>query len=99
MSYTDANSFTVGTVNTVGLTSQGDITLKALGADDITVSNSIQKAGSGAQTLTLQANENIVFDSAAGAGLASGATNTYNVLLNADRDASSGGAINSIPAR
>ena len=77
----------------MGLTSQGDITLKALGAGDITVSNNIQKAGSGAQTLTLQANENIVFNNSADVGLASGATNTYNVVLNADRDASAGGAI------
>jgi hypothetical protein len=93
VAYTDTNSFTVGTVNTVGLTSQSDITLKALGAGDITVSNSIQKAASGAQTLTLEANENIVFNSGAGAGLASGAANTYTIVLNADRDASAGGAI------
>ena len=71
----------------------GDITLTALGAGDITVSNNIQKAGSGAKTLTLQANENIIFNNSASVGLASGATNTYNVVLNADRDASAGGAI------
>ncbi|MBE0627388.1 MAG: hypothetical protein IH606_21525, partial [Burkholderiales bacterium] len=89
----DANSLAVGTVSTPGLTAQGDITLKALGAGDITVSNNIQKAGAGAQTLILQANRNIIFSSGADVGVSG--SNAFNVVLNSDLDQATfaGGAI------
>ena len=79
-----------------GIVTDGNVNVTALAAGDITVLKDILKSGTtAATTLTLQANQNIVFNNAASAKLASGAAGTYSMVLNSDLDQStaSGGAI------
>ncbi|MBE0612734.1 MAG: hypothetical protein IH604_03600, partial [Burkholderiales bacterium] len=79
-----------------GITTDGNVTVTALGSGDLTVSKDIIKsATTAATTLTLQANRNIIFNSGADAKLGSGASGTYTMVLNSDLDQAtvSGGAI------
>ncbi len=90
ISYTDANSFTVGTVNSVGLQSQGDITLNASGSGNITVANNISKTAGAAATLTLNAQNSILVNP--GVQIVS-TNNPLNVVMTGDSDGNLDGAI------
>jgi hypothetical protein len=108
-SYTDANSVTVDTITagsltapsgalaaatTTGIATDGNVSVKVLGGSDLTVLKDILKTGAtAATTLTLQADQNIVFNSAAKAKLGTGASGTYTMVLNSDLDANLAGAI------
>lgn len=61
------------------------------GAGNITVNANIRYSGAANRALTLQANNNIIFNS--GAGVTANSTGKLDVTLNADRDGNGTGAI------
>ncbi|MBI9083784.1 MAG: filamentous hemagglutinin N-terminal domain-containing protein, partial [Desulfobacterales bacterium] len=91
LTFEQTDGFTVGSVNTVGISAAGDVTLKAV-SQDIIISQNITNNGndSTADTLTVQAGRSIVIDN--GADITSSG-DAFNVILNADRDATDGGNI------
>ena len=91
LQYTDANSFTVGTLNSTGLKLGANATLYALGSGNLTVSQPINASGSSAQTLQLQANSNVIFSASGNVYVTGG--NPAHVEVNADRDGGGAGAI------
>ena len=79
-----------------GIVTDGNVKVTALGSGDLTVLKDIIKSGAtGAATLTLQANRNIVFNNGASAKLGGSASGTYTMVLDSDldQDTVSGGAI------
>ncbi|MDG2991934.1 filamentous hemagglutinin N-terminal domain-containing protein [Candidatus Synechococcus calcipolaris G9] len=87
ISFTDANSFTVGTVNTVGLSSGNTIDLQAISGNITLASNTPMSSTAG--PITLQAGESIFGNSGS-----SITTQNQAITLNSDRDETNGGAIN-----
>ncbi|MBA2963078.1 MULTISPECIES: filamentous hemagglutinin N-terminal domain-containing protein, partial [Ramlibacter] len=89
-------SLTVGTVNgTNGISTGGNVTLTATGAAaDLTVNQNITVTNAAAKTLTLRADRDVLVNATTGSvAIAAGGTGALNVDLNADRDASGGGAV------
>ncbi|MGA1475646.1 MAG: beta strand repeat-containing protein, partial [Prochlorothrix sp.] len=86
------NTNTDGSINAAVIETalaSGDVTLTA--SRDITVASSITATPTANVTFTLQADHSIILNS--GVGITGNGANTLSVVLNADRDATGGGAI------
>ncbi|XFA72719.1 filamentous hemagglutinin N-terminal domain-containing protein [Thermosynechococcaceae cyanobacterium Okahandja] len=86
ISFRDANGFAIGTVNTVGLSSDNTIHLDALSGVLTLDSNTPLNSTGG--SITLQAGQDIIGNSGSSITTQGGA-----IILNSDRDATNGGAI------
>lgn len=82
-----AGNLTVGAAGTIS--AGGNVTLSS--GSDATISASITKPTGTDSTLTIQANNNVSFDSSADVGVSGGGR--FHVVLNSDRDASGVGRI------